>query len=120
MHPRVVSITFALLFTSFFLGGCDSQPGGQTASASHAPSASERVRAEVATILKKDASQIDVARPLAAQGADELAIVEIVLALEQAFEVEIPDSAIGENGEAGKTLTIQKLAEIVSEQQKTR
>ena len=74
-----------------------------------------RVRAEVATILKKDSAQIDVMKPLVVQGADELDLVEIVMAVEEAFKVEIPDSAIGENvSEASKTLTVAKLAEIVS------
>ena len=81
----------------------------------------ERVRSEVATILKKDLIQIDVAKPLVAQGADELEIVEIVMAVEEAFKVEIPDSAISEIiEEVSKTLTVQKLAEIVSTQQKTK
>jgi len=75
----------------------------------------DRVRAEVATILKKDSAQIDVTKSLVDQGADELDLVEIVMAVEEAFKVEIPDSAIGENfNEAGKTLTVVKLAEIVS------
>jgi acyl carrier protein len=79
------------------------------------------VRSEVATILKKDPARIDIAKPLVAQGADELDIVEIVMAIEEAFEVEIPDSAIGESiGDVSKTLTVQKLAEIVSRQQKTK
>jgi acyl carrier protein len=79
------------------------------------------VRSEVATILKKDSAQIDVAKPLVAQGADELDIVEIVMAVEEAFKVQIPDSAVGENvGEVSKTLTVQKLAEIVVKQQKTK
>ena len=77
----------------------------------------DRIRAEVATILKKDSAQIDVTKPLVAQGADELDLVEIVMAVEEAFKVEIPDSAIGENvNEAGKTLTVVKLAEIVAKQ----
>ena len=81
----------------------------------------DRVRTEVATILKKDAAQIDVTKPLVAQGADELDIVEIVMAVEEAFKVEIPDSSIGENvNEASKTLTVAKLAEIVSQRLKTR
>jgi acyl carrier protein len=42
-----------------------------------------------------------------------------VLAVEDAFDVEIPDSAIGENVEEGsKTLTVQNLAEIVSKQKR--
>ena len=67
-----------------FCAGCGSQPVQQTV---------DRVRSEVATILNKDSAQIDVASPLVAQGADDLDIVEIVLALEEAFNVEIPDSA---------------------------
>lgn len=75
----------------------------------------DRIRAEVAAILKKDSARIDVTKPLVAQGADELDIVEIVMAVEEAFKIEIPDSAIGENvNEAGKTLTVVKLAEIVA------
>ena len=54
----------------------------------------DRVRLEVATILKKDSAQIDATKPLVAHGADELDIVEIVMAVEEAFKVEIPDSAI--------------------------
>ena len=81
----------------------------------------DRVRSEVATILKKDSALIDVATPLVAQGADELDMVEIVMAVEEAFKVEIPDSAIGENvNEANKKLTVAKLAEIVSSRQNTK
>jgi acyl carrier protein len=102
-------LAFTLLVTILLCVGCDSQ-SEQTV---------ERVRSEVAKILQKDSTQIDVAKPLLLQGADELDIVEIVLAVEEAFEVEIPESDIGENvAEVSKTLTVQKLAEIVSKQQK--
>jgi acyl carrier protein len=112
-HPMNARIFLsAVVAVLFFCGGCGAPPAQQTV---------DRVRSEVATILKKDAARIDVAKPLIAQGADELDIVEIVMAVEEAFEVAIPDSAIGENvGEASKTLTVQKLAEIVSEQRKTK
>ena len=107
MNARKFS--FATLAVILLCGGCGSQSAQSTV---------DRVRSEVATILMKDSSQIDVTRPLVAQGADELDIVEIVMAVEEAFGVEIPDSAIGENvGEVSKTLTVQKLAEIVSKQQ---
>ena len=109
MNIRIFS---SAILAVLLLCGCGSQPGQQTVG---------RVRSEVATILKKDSAQIDVAKPLVAQGADELDIVEIVMAVEEAFKVEIPDSAIGENiGEVSKTLTVQKLAEIVSRQQRTK
>lgn len=71
--------------------------------------------------MKKDATQIDISKPLVAQGADELDIVEIVMALEESFGVEIPDEAIGKNvNEVSKTLTVEKLAKIVAKQKKTK
>jgi len=73
------------------------------------------VLVEAVKILKKDVNQIDVAKPLMAQGADELDMIELVMAVEDALKVEIPDSALGDNvPEAQKTLSIEKLAEIVS------
>ena len=83
------------------------------------PEVVEKIRVEVAKILKKD--QIDIRKPLGAQGADELDIVEIVMAVGEAFKVEIPDNAIGEKPDKiAKTLTIEKLAEIVTEQLEKR
>ena len=44
-------------------------------------------------------------------------IVEVVMALEDAFKVEVLDNAIGDKpGEVAKTLTVPKLAEFVAEQ----
>jgi acyl carrier protein len=108
MNTRILVLTTLAMILLF--GGCGRQSDQQTV---------EKIRSEVATILKKDSAQIDVAKPLVAQGADELDIVEIVLAVEEAFDIEIPDSAIGENLEdVSKTMTVQKLAEIVSKQKK--
>ena len=98
-------IAFLFVLLAYLCAGCGSKPASQTV---------DRVRQEVATILKKDAAQIDVNRSLVDQGADELDVVEIVMAVEEAFEVAIPDSAIGEKPEEIKTLTVLKLAEIVS------
>ncbi len=98
-----------LLLSGFlFCAGCGSKTVQQPI---------DRVRSEVAQILNKKPAEIDVAKPLAAQGADELDIVEIVMALEEAFGFEIPDEAIGDNT---NTLTVQKLAEIVSKRQKAK
>ena len=108
MNTRILA--FTTLAVILFCVGCGSQSNQHTV---------ERIRSEVAKILNKDSAQIDVAKPLVAQGADELDIVEIVLAVEEAFEVEIPESAIGEDvGEVSKSLTVQNLAEIVSKQKK--
>jgi len=99
-----------------FLSGCGDSTQSQRAK-QQGPSVVDGVRSEVATILKKKANEIDVSKPLVAQGADELDIVEIVMAVEEAFKVEIPDSVIGEKiGEVSKTLTVEKLAEVVSKQ----
>jgi len=73
------------------------------------------VGAEAVKILK--GNKIDFQKPLGAQGADDLDIVEIILAVEEAFKVEIPDSAIGKKPEEiAKTLSVQKLADIVAAQ----
>jgi acyl carrier protein len=108
-------IFLPLILAMFFCcSGCDSP----RAERGNTQQTVDRVRSEVATILNKDSTQIDVARPLVAQGADELDIVEIVMAVEQAFDVEIPDGVIDANGgEVDKTLTVRKLAEIVAKQQ---
>ncbi len=71
-----------------------------------------RVRAEVAELIGKKPAEVDVARSLASQGADELDIVEIVMTLEEEFDVSIPDDAI-ESGGAWNTVSVQRLAQIV-------
>ena len=104
-----------LLMIGVLSSGCGSKQQKQTQSSPQSPV--ERVRLEVAGILGKKAGDIDISKPLTEQGADELDIVEIVMALEEAFKVEIPDSAIGETvSEVSKTLTVEKLTEIVSKQ----
>jgi acyl carrier protein len=102
------ALTIVVLALAVAFVGC-----GPTAQ----PDLVEKVRLEVAKSLKKDAAQINVGKPLGVQGADELDVVEIVMAVEDAFKVEIPDSAVGEKlDEIAKTLTIQKLADIVAGQ----
>ena len=104
-----------LLMIGVLSSGCGGKQQKQTQSSPQSPV--ERVRLEVAGILGKKAGDIDISKPLTEQGADELDIVEIVMALEDAFKVEIPDSAIGETvSEVSKTLTVEKLTEIVSKQ----
>ena len=96
----------AAIVVILIAAGCRSRSDQQTV---------ERVRSEVAKILRKSPAEIDVAKPLGAQGADELHIVEIVRAVENAFEVQIPESVVGQNlAEVKKTLTVEGLAEIVS------
>jgi acyl carrier protein len=73
-----------------------------------------RIRTEVAELLGTDVAQVDVTRPLVELGADELNIVEIVMAVEDMFDAEIPDSALGQ------TLAVQGLAALVSPRQEPR
>jgi len=83
------------------------QPGVASGPSPKAPpELIEQIRQEVAKTLDKDRGQIDVREPLGAQGADELDTVEVLMAVEEAFEVEIPDVAA--------TLTVQKVADIVA------
>src|SRR5262249_32765672 len=78
------------------------------------PKLIEQIRQEVAKILKKDTGQIDVRKPLGAQGADELDIIEILMRVEEAFNVEIPDGAGGVEPDEFAALTVQKLADVVA------
>ncbi len=92
------------------VSGCvRSRPAEQTTA--------EQVRALAAKVLNKDPRQIDVTTPLATMGADELDVVELVMEVEDAFNVDIPDAALGDDvRDVTKTLTVEKLAEIVSKQ----
>lgn len=111
-NSSTLAMVAALALSLLYCSGCGTQPEQQTV---------ERVRSEVAAVLNADAAQIDITQPLVAQGADELDIVEIVMAIEDAFGITIPDRAIGETiDEVSQTLTVQKLAEIVSRQQQAK
>jgi acyl carrier protein len=76
----------------------------------------ERTRAEVAKLMGKP---IEVDTPLERQGADELDMVEIIMLVEETFDVEIPDSALGpmRNGWP-VSLTLRQLAEYAHKHQK--
>ena len=117
---RVRTVFSLALMLCLFLIGCGDSKQSQPAQ-QQGPSVVDKVRSEVALILGKKADEIDISKPLVALGADELDIVEIVMAVEEAFKVEIPDSVIGEKiGEVSKTLTVEKLAEVVSQQKKIK
>jgi acyl carrier protein len=111
-HTHTGAIVKTLLLLCMLLAGCSE------ATQSTGDPGVDAVRAEVAKHLKKEPNQIDVAKPLAAFGADELDVVEIVLAVEQAFKVVIPDESLGEK--PSQTLTVKQLAEIVSKQPKIK
>ncbi|MCA1566266.1 MAG: acyl carrier protein [Acidobacteria bacterium] len=71
----------------------------------------------VAEILSLKPGEVDVDVPLTKQKnpADELDVVEIVMGVEEAFNIEIKDEELGGTlDDATKELTIRRLVDIVS------
>jgi acyl carrier protein len=97
------------------VGRAEAEPGAAPGPSPKAqPELIEQVRQKVAKTLKKGMAQIDVRKPLGAQRADELDIVEILMTIEEAFNVEIADDAAGVKPDEIATLTVQKLADIIA------
>ena len=77
----------------------------------------EQVRTIAADILRVKPRDIAVDVPLSKQKfrADDLDMVEIVMALEEAYKMEIRDNELGrDNKEIVSTMSVRKLAEIVA------
>lgn len=79
----------------------------------------DRVCAIAAELLGVNRSQMTATTSLDDLGCDDLDIVELIMELEDMFEVSIPDDAINEMAgsdnwsEGMKSVTMQKLAEAV-------
>jgi acyl carrier protein len=75
----------------------------------------QHLRVELAKILKKDATQLPVDRPITGLGADELAVVEWQMAAERTFRVDIADDKLFDpkSGAVRKELSISSMAVIV-------
>ena len=81
----------------------------------------ERIKSEVGRILQKRPQDFDPYKPLVAQGLNDLQLVELVLALERAFQVKVPDNRIGnKSGEGSSLLTIEQLAEVITAEMKSK
>jgi acyl carrier protein len=81
----------------------------------------ERIKAELGRILNRAPAEFDTRKPLVAQGANDLQIVELVLAVERAFQVKVPDSRIGSRtGEGASALTIDQLANAIAAEMKNK
>lgn len=75
----------------------------------------ERLRTELARLLKKDASQLPIDTPVTELGADDLTVVEWQMAAERAFGVDIDDDVLFELGtKTRKNLTVRSMADIVT------
>ena len=74
----------------------------------------ERLRTELARLLKKDASQLPIDTPVTELGADDLTVVEWQMAAERAFGIDIDDDQLFDTGTRTRpTLTIAAMAEVV-------
>jgi acyl carrier protein len=76
-----------------------------------------RVRAAIADQLRVDAKNIEPTRRLTEYGMDELDLVELIMTLEDRFDVEIPDEAVTMKKSTGwvDSVTMQRLVDIVNE-----
>ena len=76
----------------------------------------QRLRTELALILKKDAGQLPVDKPVTGFGADDLDVVEWQMAAERTFRVDIPNDKLFDpkTKTARKELTISSMAGIVA------
>lgn len=85
---------------------------------SHTGSTLDQVRSLAAQTMGIDASKIRGATSLGELGADDLDFVELVLLLEQHFNISIPDETadelLGDDSQSGlKRVTMSRLAAIV-------
>ena len=77
----------------------------------------QRLRAELATLLKKNAAQLPVDKPVKELGADELTVIEWQMASERAFRVDISDDKLFEKSKpltTRKDLSITSMAGVVA------
>lgn len=81
----------------------------------------DRIKVELARILNKRPKDFDSHKPLVAQGANDLQIVELVLALERTFQVKVPDAQIaGKTADGSSTVTIEQLADAIAAEMKNK
>jgi acyl carrier protein len=71
----------------------------------------QQVRTELATLLKKEEVKLPVDKPVTELGADELTVIEWVMALEREFRIRINDDTDAKSKRAD--LTISAMASVV-------
>jgi acyl carrier protein len=90
----------------------------------HSGSTTERICAMTAELLSVDRAKLSGQTSLAELGADELDFVELVMEIEEEFDVTIPDdtaeSLLGSKDwqQGMKNVTLAKLAALVDERRK--
>ena len=77
-----------------------------------------RVRAELATQLGKEAASLPVDKPVESLGADELDLLEWVLAVEDAYSVKIPNDKVVDpkSQKPRRNLSISDVADLAQEE----
>jgi hypothetical protein len=88
---------------------------GRPASAQDRAAVVQRLRAELALLLKQDPAQLPIDKPVTTLGADDLTIVEWQMAAERTFRVDIASDAVFDPQSKGarRDLTIASMAEVV-------
>lgn len=76
------------------------------------PSTFEAISAVLAGQFRVDAAKIDTSTPLEQLGLDSLALMEFVFAVEDRFDVRIPEDRLDPR-EAG--ITLERLAQLIDE-----
>ena len=99
------------LLAPLLLAGCGSAKHHQPSSSEYQRIV-ERISGIVAKQLDLNMREVDVDVPLSKQkkSADELDVVEIIMNVEDAFNIEIKDEEVG-----GRDSSVKKLADIVSQ-----
>jgi hypothetical protein len=129
MTPRSVRewSRVSVVFLGMAIAGCGgtplredatgaATPATQNAKAPNRAAAVERLRAELARLLKKDVSQVPTETPVAELGADDLTVVEWQMASELAFRVDIDNDRLFDPATKStrKDLTVTSMAEVVA------
>ena len=81
----------------------------------------DRIKAELGRIANRPPGDFNTHKPLIAQGLNDLQLVELILAVERAFQVKVPDSRIGsKNPDGTSLLTIDQLADAITAEMKNK
>jgi acyl carrier protein len=107
--PRLFKTTLAVSIAALLLAS--------PVNAQDRASIVQRLRAELATLLKKNAAQLPVDKPVKELGADELTVIEWQMAAERAFRVDISDEKLFDTKPSLRTrkdLSITSMAGVVA------
>ena len=110
MQQLIKTLSTLSLLAPLLLAGCGRATHDQLSSSEYQRIV-ERISGIVGKQLDLNESEVDVDAPLSKQkkAADELDVVEIIMNVEQAFNIEISDEEFG-----GRDLSVKELADIVS------